>query len=186
MYRMLIGFFAALLLVTGAAKAADKPMSASREEAVSAEAQVRAVDHKARIVLVRMEDGEEVELVAGPEVRNLDQVMVGDMLVFTYYESVAAKMAEAGADRQPSAAVVTERAAEGAKPGMVAASAMHTVVEFVSYDEATNIATFINADGNPGSVVVKPEMREFASTRSAGDLIDITITQAVAIGIEPR
>jgi hypothetical protein len=58
------------------------------------------------------------------------------------------------------------------------------VVEFVSYDKVSNIATFVAPDGVVETVTVQPEMREFAAGLESGDRVDLTMTEAVAVSIQ--
>lgn len=184
MPRFLSLVAAVALMAVTAVQAVAASDGAQREDAVTITAQVRAIDYKTRQVLLLGENGEEVELVAGPEVRNLKQVNIGDILSITYYEAVAAHLANAESAAAPSAAMATGRAEKGEKPGMVAASVVNMVVEFVNYDAGSHIATFINSDGTPGSVVVNPKMRDFAASLKKGQLVDVTVTRAVAVSME--
>jgi hypothetical protein len=61
---------------------------------------------------------------------------------------------------------------------------VRTVVEFISYDPSTAIATFRTPDGVVQTVTVNPQMRDFAAGLQSGDLVDLTMTQAVAVSIE--
>ena len=84
------GFFS--LLILAAAVAAGVPafaqeaavISASAPDAglkaggIVARARVVSVDRDSRLVVLEAEDGERFDIVAGPEVRNLDQVKKGD------------------------------------------------------------------------------------------------------------
>jgi hypothetical protein len=67
---------------------------------------------------------------------------------------------------------------------MIAASTMNMVVEFVSYEPESHIATYIDPDGVPGSIVVNPKMRDFAASLEKGDKVDVTVTRALAISME--
>jgi translation elongation factor P/translation initiation factor 5A len=184
MIRLFSLFAAAVVAVSLSLPAFADQHGAKREDAVTVTAQIRAVDYNTREVLLRGEDGEDVVAVAGPEVRNFDQIKIGDILSITYYEEVVAHIANADSSSTPTAAATAGRAAEGEKPGMVAASVVNSVVEFINYDSDSHVATFINPDGTPGSVVVNPKMREFAASLNKGDMVDVTITRAVAISME--
>lgn len=184
MTRFFSLFAAALIAVSLSLPASADHHGAKREDAVTVTAQIRAVDYNTREVLLRGEDGSEVVVVAGPEVRNFDQIRIGDILSITYYEEVAAHIANAESSSTPSGAATAGRAAKGEKPGMVAAESVNMVVEFISYDAESHIATFVNPDGTPGSVVVNPKMREFAASLNRGDMVDVTVTRAIAISME--
>jgi hypothetical protein len=183
---ILAGITAAMLVSACSANQPAAPTSASREDTVTDTAQVRGVDQNTRQVLIRTEDGEEFTIVAGPEVRNLPQLQIGDTIKVTYYQAVAVNLTDPSDTTQPSATTVIGRAPEGAKPGMAAASTVNAVVEFVSYDPGTHVATYLAADGSPQSVVVHPEMRDFAAGLKPGDKVNATITNAVAVAIEER
>ena len=77
---------------------------------------VEKVDQNTREVRLRTMDGKELTVLAGPEVRNLAQVSAGDTVRLTYYESVAARMAEPGAGGPATTSVIASRAPEGSKP----------------------------------------------------------------------
>jgi hypothetical protein len=175
---------AAVLLLASCAASDPGPQSASREMTVARTARVQTVDLETRQVLLRMDNDDMLSLVAGPEVRNLAQLEPGDVVRFDYYEAVAAKMADASSAGDATGAMVSERAPEGAKPGAGVAAAVNMVVEFISYDPSTHLATFRTPEGIVETASVKPEMREFAAARKPGDRVDLTITRAVAVSIE--
>jgi hypothetical protein len=80
--------------------------------------------------------------------------------------------------------VITERAPEGATPGAASAAAVRMVVEFISFDPASDVATFVTPAGIVRTVAVRPEMRDFAAGLESGDRVDLTMTEAVAVSIE--
>jgi hypothetical protein len=178
--------WAALALAAAACAPQNQPTSAERETTISATAVVESIDMETRQVGLRAADGELIEVVAGPEVRNLPQLRVGDEVRFDYYESVAAEMAEPEDPGQPLGAVVTDRAPEGALPGGLVATATSQVVEVVSYDPATARAVVRLHDGTTRSFDVHPEMQAFAAARRPGERVLVTTTEALAISIEPR
>lgn len=157
--------------------------AAQREDAIVATAKVENVNQQTREVTLRGADGKQVTVVAGPEVRNLPQLAVGDVVRLTYVESVAVRMAGAGEGGPATGAVVAGRAPEGAKPAGMLGAAVSTVVTFRSYDPATGIATFIGADNQERSIKVDPAMQEFAAARRPGDRVAIDMTNAVAVSI---
>ncbi len=69
-----------------------EPVSVKREQAVTTMATVEKVDHKTRMVTLRREDGRTFTFRASEEVRNLPQVQVGDQVIATYYEGIAAEV----------------------------------------------------------------------------------------------
>ena len=73
----------------------EKPsLFASQSRTVSAV--VEAIDHETRVVTVRKPDGEAITFTASEEVRNLPLVLVGDVLVAEYVESLSIEVASDG------------------------------------------------------------------------------------------
>jgi hypothetical protein len=159
------------------------PQSAQRESVLETSAVVEKIDQETRELRLRTTDGKELTVVAGPEVRNLAQVSAGDIVRLTYYESVAAQMAEPGAGGPVSASVVAGRAPEGSKPAGLVGATVDMVVEFLAYDPATGVVTFKAPDGVTEQVVVSPAMREFAAARRPGERVAVQLTSAVAVSI---
>jgi len=172
------------LFLSACAASDPGPQSAQRETAITRTARVQTVDLDTRQVLLRMDDDAMLSLVAGPEVRNLPQLEPGDVVRFEYYEAVAVTMVEPGTTGNATGAVVATRAPEGAKPGAGLGATANMVVEFISYDPTTHVATFRAPDGVVETATVKPELQAFAAARKAGDRIDLTITRAVAVSID--
>ena len=158
------------------------PEPASRELTLETTAVVQTIDMETRQVLLKTEDGRMLTIVAGPEVRNLDQVEPGDRIKAVYYESVAVQMATAQASGTEAAAAVV-RAAEGAKPGAAVGASVRAIVTIISYDPDTNVISFIAPNGAADRLVVKPEMQDFARALKVGDRVDVVYTKALAIGV---
>ena len=186
MRQLLTALAAVTVTVTLAACAGDAPApeTASREDVLTLEAVVQTVDLETRQVLLIDETGQPLEFVAGPEVRNLPQLEPGDRVRIEYFEAVAARMAEPGDLDTPVAVAAAGRAAEGEKPGGFVAASEEMVVEFVSYDPATEIVTIVTPEGEVLSLPLRSaEMRAFAAGRSPGDRVHVTITESLAVAI---
>ena len=161
------------------------PLTAQREAMITTRAIVEDVDQSTRVVRLRMENGEELTVVAGSEVRNLDKVSAGDSVRLSYYESVTARMAEPNEGGPATTSVVTSRAPEGTTPGGLVRATSDAVVEFLAYDPATGIVTYKNSQGDTRSVEVNPAMREFAAARRPGERVAVQFTSAMAASIVP-
>jgi hypothetical protein len=160
------------------------PTSAVRETLVTRTAMVQDVDYETRQVLLRGDQGGLLELVAGPEVRNLGQLAPGDTVRLEYYEGVALQMAAPGMPGDAVGAAAVDRAPLGSTPGAGVAAIVDMIVDFIAYDPATAVATFRTPDGSIRQVVVHPEMRAFAESRAPGDRVEVTMAQAVATTVE--
>jgi hypothetical protein len=174
-------FVASLML---AACAEPAPQSATVESSSELRATIQTVDPDTREILLRADDGRLLSVVAGPQVRNFDQLEPGDRVAAFYVESIAASMAAPGQAVETRAGSATDRAPEGSRPGAAAGVAIEAVVEWVGYDPETAVSTFVGASGLTHSIVTPPEMREFAAGLAAGDSVLIEYTAAMAVEVE--
>ena len=129
---------------------------------------VEAIDKASRRVLVQGPDRTILYRVSD-EVRNFDQVEVGDTITLNYVETVAVAMADPDDTGEPLVDIFGARAEEGQRPGALGATIGTVVVDFIDYDPRTHIARVRTPDGEVLSVTVAEELRRFASTGLAGD-----------------
>ena len=182
--------FFTLFFVLGAAWAGDedgmmaKPsFSASQSTMVSAV--VEAIDHETRVVTVRKADGEEITFTASTEARNLDQVSVGDILVAEYVETFSVEVMENdGFEPEAIEAAALARTEKGEMPG-VAAMAANVVISTV---EEINLEANTFKLKGPDGVVNEYVARnpENLKRSAVGDLVVITVTEAIAITVEKQ
>lgn len=155
---------------------------AERSETVSRTLTVREIDRDARSFAVTG-DGQRFILRVSDAVKNFDQIEVGDKLNVEFVEAVAVGMADpsdTGETIDLEGAVV---AGEGQKPAIAGGEFFSTVVEFISYDPATNLVVVQNKDGEVFATQVRRELRRFARSRQPGDLIEVDIATGLAIAI---
>ena len=180
----LVACFLALAACAPEAEVEAPPPSASRSDVETRTAIVESVDEVTREIVLSSERGTLV-VRAGDEVRNFDQITPGDSVHVTYYEAVAARMAEPGEEIQMTEATAIGRAPEGAKPGVTTGTVIEAVVEFVGYDSVTHTAVYRDPEGRLREANVQPELRAFAEGLTAGDIVAVHIERAVAISVEP-
>ena len=181
-----LSFIALAALLAACAAEPEQKDAAYCCDTRSASAEITSIDDTTREIGLLTEDGEEITVPASDQVRNFDQLEVGDKVNFTLTEAVAVQMASEDERGQQFTSVATGRAVPGEKPGLAVGSLTEQVVEFISYDGATGTAMFINADGITQTVTVRPELREFAKARKKGDLIGATIERSFAISVVPQ
>jgi hypothetical protein len=177
----------ALIAVGVLAHAGDqKPMS--RSETLHTTATVKTIDQATRtLVLKGDESGAEVEVVAGPDVRNLKQIKVGDRVLLTYVVGVAVALKPRGTPASAPAETTSEkRSAPGEKPGGTMGRSVATTVTIESVDTSFNTVTFKRSDGTTRVVSVEdPEAQRFIRTLKPGDSVEIAYTEATAVSVEP-
>jgi translation elongation factor P/translation initiation factor 5A len=170
---------------SAAPAAATLPSGTVGESAVTVTATVEKVDLKKRLVTLRGPDGKSVTVKVDERVRNLPQVKAGDEVTAVYYQSIAyeVKPASQGEPGVTTAAQL-DRAKLGEMPGAVGARAITVTATITDIDTTNNTVTLLGPDGN--SVTVKARDPQKLKQVKKGDLVDITYTEAVAIGVEPK
>jgi hypothetical protein len=157
--------------------------TAEREVTFEVDATVRSVDPDTRrIVLDNSTTGESEIIIAGPEIVNFDQIAAGDKVKAVYTLGIAARMAEPG--EMDSLLEVDGQAAEGEKPGALTGTMVTLVLEFLSFDPETSIATVKDSSGAEQLIEVATDAgRDFAAELSTGDMVALTFTEGLAVGI---
>ena len=149
------------------------------------QATVVDVDAQARTLTLRGEEGNEMGLTVGPEVRNLSQVSVGDTLSVSYYSGYLFSMAEPG-KAGTDAEIMAGRTEEGARPGALIGESMRATVEILSVARDGSAVSFRDPQGVTQSIdVEREEVQAFARKLDQGDMVDIQYTEAIAIAVEP-
>jgi hypothetical protein len=183
--QSVIAAFTAALICS--ACVAEPPKPVSREELIEKTATVESINLPSRLVTLRGEEGGSFTVVVDPVVRNLAQVGVGDKVVVSYYESLAAEVKKAGEGVQGvETEVASARAPKGTKPGAGAGVTMRTTVTIDSVDKSSNTVTFTRSDGMSRTVAIQtPEGQKFIRGLHKGDQVEITYTEAVAMEVRP-
>lgn len=176
------------VLMSGGLAAQPDPVQVENTETVSAT--VESIDHKQRLVELRAGDRRTTVQVS-PEVRNLERVKVGDEVVVSYYEGLAAAMKKKG-EGTPVGAVDattgTARMPEGSpRPGGAVANKVTATVVIDAVDRDTNSVTFTGPTGMTRTVDVKdPKAQKFIGSLKKGDEVELTYVEAVAVTLEPK
>ena len=160
----------------------DKP-AISSSIAVVITSTIEAIDHETRVITVNDQQGQPVTFTASEEARNLDQIAVGDTVTVEIIKNLtievfSAENAEAGA----AEVVVATRAEEGEMPG---AAVMDSKIEVFTVEEINIEAnTFKLKDVN--GIVKEFTAREPENLKKSevGDVVVMTLTQAVAVSVE--
>jgi Cu/Ag efflux protein CusF len=163
-----------------------KPEPFMKEKMHTVEASIQAIDATTRTITLRGPKGE-TSFVAGPEVRNFDNIRVGDKVRVGYYEAVAAEIQKKGTSgSEPAAAGAVYRAPVGSQPAAAAARAINATVKIEAVDTKANTVTVKRSDGSTKKIDVKsPEGHKFIRTLHAGDDVEITYIDALAIEVVP-
>lgn len=150
-----------------------------------AAAVVEAINAENRIVTLRsLARDASVTMDVGKDVRNLDQVKVGDRVVVEFLEAVAVDLKKGGG-MTPSAGVVgaAARAQMGERPGGAVGSELEVVATIVAIDADEPSVTLQGPKGGLTDVLVRHP--EKLMDVDVGDQVVITYKRAVAISVTP-
>jgi Cu/Ag efflux protein CusF len=153
------------------------------QNVVTAMATVKALDLATREVTLQSTDGSTIRIHAGDQVRNLDQVKVGDTVRVTYYQSLAYDVRKPG-DGAPGVTAAEElaRAKPGDKPAGAAGRVITVTATITAIDKSAMMVTLKGPDGD--MVTVKARDPKKLDRVAVGDLVNITYTEAFAIAVE--
>lgn len=145
----------------------------TRQRLIESPAVVTGIDASTRRLTVTTEDGSRADVMLDPTVKNIDRINVGDRVVVSYYQGVAAEVRKPGgvASRHEGASADTRK---------------RDTVTVVAVDRQGDTITVRSADGRTRTLnVVSEEGRQFIAGLSAGDQVDIAFTEPVAVGVRP-
>lgn len=185
---LLLPLAALAALACGTASAQPQPVRIERTQTISAT--VASIDSSQRLIELRK--GDELRTVqVSPEVRNFDRIKVGDEIVATYYQGLAAEFKKKGGSQTVGvidATTGTARLPEGAgRPGAAVANKITTTVVIEAVDRDTHSVTFEGPAGMTRTVdVIDPKARQFISTLQKGDEVELTYVEALAVTLEPE
>ena len=163
---------------------ASEPGKAVVASAVEISAQVVGIDKATRTVTLKGPKGNVVDVVAGGEVRNFDQIKVGDLVVARYVEALTLELKKtkvAAGDVK-----VREEAAKakpGERPAAAGARQVTVVADVVAVDPVKSTITLKGPKGKEVTLIVQnPE--QFKVVKK-GDQVEATYTEALALSVEP-
>jgi hypothetical protein len=171
------------LAQTGGAVVAKEPGKVGVAETVKITAAITAIDRKTRDVTLKGPQGNEVVVTAGPEVRNFDQLKVGDNVNIEYVEALTLELKKGGGlVVQRTETAGAGRAKPGQQPGGAAGREVTVVADVVATDAATQTITL---KGPQRTVQMRvPDPEQFKRI-AKGDQVEATFFQALAVKLEP-
>jgi ribosomal protein L6P/L9E len=180
--------FAVTLALPAAAQnqsvvAGKAPGMAGVAQTAEVSAKITAVNAATREITLKGPKGNEVTVVAGPEVKNFAQLKVGDNVTAQYVESLVLELKKGGGkpvERTEKAGGVTAKPGEA--PGAAAGREITVVGDVINVDAATKIVT---VRGPKRTVELNVQDPEQLKLISKGDQIQATYTEAAAISVTP-
>ena len=143
---------------------------------------VTGIDSAAREVTLVSRYGEAFKVTAGPEVRNFNQIRIGDSLKISLKENLVVRMAKPGEKLHDESYATGSRTARGAKPGAKMTETVQYVGTITSIDAKKRKATLRFSDGSSGSFDVRPDID--LSKRHTGEKVLIRVTESLAVSMK--
>jgi len=146
-------------------------------------ASVEAIDAANRVLTLKGPRGNVFDLAAGPEVKNFDQIRVGDYLVVRYVQALTMELKKGGAGiRSRTEGERSAAAQPGERPAAGAARRVTVVADVTAVNKKQQTVTL---RGPKRTVELKVRDPEQFKLIKVGDQIEATYTEAAAISIEP-
>ncbi|MDZ7589347.1 MAG: hypothetical protein U5L05_01370 [Rubrivivax sp.] len=185
---------AAILIAAGAAHAQtpsggmvikeSSPGKVVLGDAVRLVATVQAVDKASRLVTLKGPEGEVMVVQAGAEVKNFDQIKVGDEVVARYMQALSLELKKGGAggirEKVEDDGVVAAK--PGEKPGVAAGRTIQATADVIAVDAKTQT---IRLRGPERTVDLKVKDPAQFKLVKVGDQIEVKFVEAVALSVEP-
>ena len=168
---------------TGTVVAGSAPGKAGIAQTVKVTATITAIDKATRDVTLKGPQGNELVVTAGPEVKNFDNMKVGDQVDVQYVEALTLELKKGGG---LVVARTEQKGAVGAKPGEKPAGAVGRqvtiVADVVALDPAKQVVTLKGPQRTVDLKIADPEQFKRIAK---GDQVEATFTQALAVAVEP-
>ena len=149
---------------------------------VERRATITAIDAATRTITLKGEK-DEYELEVSPEVKDFDKLKVGDVVVATYTQSIAAHIAAPG---EATPGVTGSVKANPIEKGNASASREVTAsLKVEAVDTKANTVTLSAGNGHSQTVqVTNPKVQERLKTLKPGDVVVITYNEALALKLQ--
>jgi hypothetical protein len=150
--------------------------------AITKTAKVTAVDAAKRTVTLVNPDGITKTYELGKNVRNFDQIKVGDEVKATLLEAVAVAVSKSNAPPDASERDLVAVAPKGAMPGVIMAKTRQISAKIVSLDPQARTVTVEGPAGGTPTIKVGPKVN--LNELQKGDNVTLRVTDALALRVE--
>lgn len=151
---------------------------------VTLSATVVAIDAAARTATLKGGSGRIVDVVVPPEVKNLGDIRVGDLVTVEYAQALSLQLKPAGNIRSSSSETATAPAPAGAVAGGAAAKQVVIMANVTAVNAKAGTVTLRGPKGNSVDLSV-PDPAQLKRVK-VGDQVEAVYTEAVAITVEHK
>ena len=175
--------FAQKPAATGETVMETSPGKGTVASVVKVTASVEAIDAAKRTITLKGPEGKVVTITAGPEVKNFDQIKVGDFLVVRYIEALSLELKKGGtALRQRTDRDMGVAAKPGERPAGAVGTQTTVVADVIAVDPKKQVVTLRGPERTVDLKLRDPEQFKLVKV---GDQVEATFTEAAAISVEP-
>ena len=162
-------------------------LAGGESAAIKMQANVDKIDYTARTLSIKSSDGKVNDFLVGPEVKNFNQIKVGDQVNVEAFTAVDFEVRKPTLEELELADTSIEIAAKASAGQMPAAGAVKgqlkiATVEAIDKDKQT--VSLKGIDPNGSVTVVKAKYPQNLSKVKVGDTIVVTVTQSLIANIE--
>jgi len=153
-------------------------------EVVTVKARVDSIDKAARRIGLTGPEGRSMSVVAGPDVRNFDQIMVGDTVMIKHLQALAVDLIKSPGSDGIREMVVREGvmvSPQGGMPGAMAGRETVVIANVWSVDKKRQMVTLRGARDGLKEFKVKDPAKLAAV--QVGDQVELKFVEAVAVGV---
>jgi Cu/Ag efflux protein CusF len=173
---------APVIAQTGGAIVASQPGKVAMADTATITATVTAIDKAKRLVTLQGPEGKTKTIQVGPDVKNFDQIKVGDVVVAQYVEALTMELKKGGGQiRERIERENAVVAKPGDKPGAAAGRTVTVIADVIGVDMAKQMIT---VKGPQRTIDLKVRDPNQLKLIKVGDQIEATFTEAVAIAVE--
>lgn len=166
------------------AAVASKPGAAVATQSVKTTATIVAIEPATRNITLKRQDGKVVTMELGEEVRNFDQLKVGDKVQAEYVQAIALELKKGGGGTPGIAGGdVVKRSEAGQKPGGKATRQVAVLADVVAVDTKNKIVTLKGPGGNVVEMIVEDPER--LKNVKKGDQVQALYSESLAVKVEP-
>jgi hypothetical protein len=182
MKRFVVGLLAAAGLVSMAHTVMAQSKTV-RSEMRTETGTIEAIEASSRTLTLKKADGTFVTTVAGPDIKRLDELKLGDTVNVRYYENVIIRVKQPGESDVVSSAKSTT-GSEQVLPGGTRAKQVTITATITAIDPTAPSITFTGPHG--WKYTSKVQDTEALAKVKVGDKVDIVWTEAMLVSVERK
>jgi Cu/Ag efflux protein CusF len=187
-------FAVAMLAIPFAADAQNQPQAAvvvekapgaaSVTETIEVQGKIKSVNKKSRSVVVVGPSGNEIPMTLGDEVRNFNQIKVGDLVTLTMMHALALELRKVANDgiRERVDSENVKTAKPGEKPGVVVEKSVRVIANVVAVNPKAQTVTL---RGPKRTLELALKDANTLQNVKVGDQVEAVYVEAVALSVSP-